>query len=261
MAGPPWWYGPRRFVLRAEVARCHASRMSNPGDTQPLVPIPSSPSSLAPQRAASRPRSRARSRRVWRWLVSITLAIIVVAGASIVGLMGLIYVQARTDEARPVDAIVVMGAAQYNGRPSPVFEARLTQALALYNAGMAPTIVVTGGKQPGDAYTEAETAAAWLIQRGVPENAIVMENVGASTWDSLEGVPSVLPPGDGTSVLVVSDGFHLFRSEMMLRQLGYQAYSSPAPDSPIEPWSPEEFGHVIRETGGVIVFLPKLLFG
>lgn len=193
--------------------------------------------------------------------MSITLALVVAAGASIVGLMGLIYIQARTDEARPVDAIVVMGAAQYNGSPSPVFEARLMQALALYNAGMAPTVVVTGGKQPGDAFTEAETASGWLTQRGVPADAIVLENEGTSTWASLEGVPAVLPPDDDTSVLVVSDGFHLFRSEMMLRELGYRAYSSPAPDSPIEPWSPVEFGHVIRETGGVLVFLPKVLFG
>jgi len=198
---------------------------------------------------------------MWRWVVSICLALVVIAVAGIVGLMGMIYIQARTDEARPVDAIVVMGAAQYNGRPSPVFEARLTQALALYNAGMAPTIVVTGGKQPGDAYTEAESATGWLVERGVPEGAILMEDEGASTWASLEGVPAVLPPDDDTSVLVVSDGFHLFRSEMMLRELGYRAYSSPAPDSPIEPWSPVEFGHVIRETGGVLVFLPKMVFG
>ena len=194
-----------------------------------------------------------------RWLLSIVLSLVIIAIAGVAGIAGLVYMQARTDEARPVDAIVVLGAAQYNGRPSPVFESRLAHALSLYNDGLAPTIVVTGGKQPGDTFTEAETAYGWLVERGVPDGAILMENEGRSTWDSLKGVRDVLAD-DEASVLIVSDGFHLFRSEMMMRELGFDTYSSAAPNSPIEPWSPVEFGHVIRETGGVLVFLPRVLF-
>lgn len=249
-------------MLRGGVPWCHASRMVNTGDTQPLAPIHPHSSPLAPERVASRSSARPRlrqRRRAGRWLLSIAISLVVIAIAGVAGIAGMIYLQARTDEARPVDAIVVLGAAQYNGRPSPVFESRLAHAFSLYNEGLAPTIVVTGGKQPGDAYTEAETAYGWLVERGVPEDAILMENEGRSTWDSLKGVDDVLA-GEGASVLVVSDGFHLFRSEMMLRELGFDAYSSPAPDSPIEPWSPVEFGHVIRETGGVLVFLPRMLF-
>jgi uncharacterized SAM-binding protein YcdF (DUF218 family) len=204
--------------------------------------------------------TRSRRRRAGRWVVAILLTLLVVAGGGTVGSPALVVAQARTDEARPVDAIVVMGAAQYNGRPSPVFAARLEHALALYRQGLDPTVVVTGGKQPGDAYTEAETARAWLVERGVPDDAIVAENAGRSTWGSIQGVPAVLPP-DGTSVLIVSDGFHLFRSELMFRELGYDAYSSPAPDDAIAPWSRQELGYVVRETGGVLAFLPEMLFG
>jgi uncharacterized SAM-binding protein YcdF (DUF218 family) len=237
--------------------------MTNSGDTQPLAPLHPHPTPLAPDRTEPRAPSIARSRRrrAGRWAIAIVLSIAILVVGGILGVMTLVYLQARTDEARPVDAIVVMGAAQYNGRPSPVFRARLEHALTLYNAGIAPMVVVTGGRQPGDEYTEAGVAADWLAERGVPEDAILMEDVGRSTLESLEGVAEVRPARDGTSVLVVSDGFHLFRSELMLRELGYEAYSSPAPGSPIEPWSSVEFGYVTRETGGVLTFLPRMLFG
>lgn len=194
-----------------------------------------------------------------RWALSIVLSLIVVSTAVIGGVTAMIYYQARTDEARQVDAIIVMGAAQYNGRPSPVLEARLEHALSLYNEGMAPVIVVTGGSQPGDAFTEAEAGYAWLLDRGVPESAIFMENEGRSTWESIQGVADVLPPESAERALVVSDGFHLFRSELMMRHLGYEAYSSPTTISPIRAWSPTEFSYVVRETGGVLVFLPTML--
>jgi uncharacterized SAM-binding protein YcdF (DUF218 family) len=236
--------------------------MIDSGDTQPLPalhpqPSPRSSAVASPRRVAT---VHSRRRRPWRWVVAVALTLVVLASGVIVGTAALVIMQARTDEARPVDAIVVMGAAQYNGRPSPVFEARLEHALTLYREGLAPAIVVTGGKQPGDAYTEAESAQGWLVERGVPESAILTENAGRSTWESIKGVPAVLPP-DGTSVLIVSDGFHLFRSELMFRKLGYAAYSSPAPDDAIRPWSREELGYIVRETGGVLAFLPEMVFG
>jgi uncharacterized SAM-binding protein YcdF (DUF218 family) len=235
--------------------------MIDSGDTQPLPslhpPSPSSPAVASPRPSSS---ARTRPRRVLRWATAILLTAIILAGGAIFGTAAMVIAQARTDEARPVDAIVVMGAAQYHGRPSPVFEARLEHALALYERGLAPIIVVTGGKQPGDTYTEAEAAQIWLMERGVPEDAIRLENEGRSTRGSIKAVPDVLPPAGGVSVLVVSDGFHLFRSELMFRDLGYDAYSSPAPDSPIEPWSAAELAYVVRETGGVLAFLPEMWF-
>lgn len=235
--------------------------MIDSGDTQPL-PSLSSPSPAASSVASpwSNAAVRPRRRPIRRWVAALLLTVLIVVGGLIAGTAVLVMMQARTDEARPVDAIVVMGAAQYNGRPSPVFEARLQHALALYEQGLAPRIVVTGGKQPGDVYTEAEAAELWLVDRGVPAEAILMENAGRSTRGTIKAVPQVLP-ANGTSILIVSDGFHLFRSELLFRDLGYAAFSSPAPDSPIRPWSPQELAHVVRETGGVLLFLPEMWFG
>lgn len=231
--------------------------MIDSGDTQPL-PIRGHQS--APSRSGRTIASPSHRRRAIRWTVSIVVSLGVIIIAGIGGITGLIYLQARIDEARQVDAIVVMGAAQYNGRPSPVLEARLEHALVLYERGYAPEIVVTGGKQSGDAFTEARASADYLIERGVPESSILLENEGRSTWESMQGVPALLAPDDGTRVLVVSDGFHLFRSEMMLRTLGYKTFASAAPDSPITPWSVPEFAYVIRETGGVLAFLLEYLW-
>ncbi len=185
-------------------------------------------------------------------MVAVPLAILLI--------MGGVYWQARTDQARPVDAIVILGAAQYNGRPSPVLEARLNQALSLWNKGLAPRIIVTGGKQPGDAFTEAETEAAYLTDHGVPADAILYENEGRDTWQSMQGVAQVLKGTDIQRLLIVSDGFHLLRARIMARELGFTAYGSPAQDSPIAAWSGEEFSYVIRETGGIIEILPKFIF-
>lgn len=230
--------------------------MTDSGDTQPLTTVRrQSPPLASPTPSSSRPR-----RTVFRWLLSALVAIFIMLVVGMCGIVALVYVQARTDEAQPVDAIIVMGAAQYNGRPSLVLEARLEHALALYEAGYAPNIVVTGGKQSGDEFTEAQAESDYLVERGVPQSAILMEDEGRSTWQSMQGVPEVLSPVNGTSVLVVSDGFHLFRSELMLRSLGYRTFGSAAPSSPIRPWSASEFAYVIRETGGVLVFLPEYLW-
>lgn len=194
-----------------------------------------------------------------RWVVTIA-AILALLAMIVLGFVVAIYAEARGDEARPVDAIIVLGAAQYNGRPSDVFTARLQHGLDLYNEGYAPWIIVTGGRQEGDAFTEADTAETWLMNRGVPEDAILMENQGRDTWQNLKGARDAAEPHDIKTVLIVSDGFHLFRAERMANAVGFEAYTSPAPDSPIRPWSAVEFSYVIRETVAVIVQMPRWLF-
>ncbi len=154
-----------------------------------------------------------------------------------------------------------MGAAQYNGVPSEVFQARLDHAFDLYEQGYAPLIALTGGKMPGDAFTEAESGAQYLIERGVPASDLVWENEGRSTWQSMQGVTDVLDQRDVESVLIVTDGFHLMRSELMARKLGFTAYGSAAPESPIRPWSANEFSYAIRETGGILALIPTLFGG
>lgn len=200
------------------------------------------------------------ARRGHRRWVTVLAGLVLLVPLTLFGILGAIYWQARTDEARPVDAIVVMGAAQYNGHPSEVLEARLDHALELYRAGLAPMIIVTGGNQPGDTYTEAGTSEQYLIDRGVPPGAILMEDQGQDTWESIEGVATVTENTDIHTVLIVSDGFHLFRAERMANAIGLNAYSSAAPDSPIAPWSGAELSYAIRETGAVIAHLPDILF-
>jgi len=192
-------------------------------------------------------------------MFSILLFIIFAIPLLLLSLVGAIYWQARTDEATRVDAIVVLGAAQWNGRPTDVLRARLDHALDLYEGGFAPYVIVTGGKQAGDAYTEAETSRNYLVERGVPEAAILLENTSHNTWGNIEGIHQIEAARDIHSLLIVSDGFHLFRAEMMARHAGFEVHSSAAPGSPIGKWSTNEFSYVLRETAGVIAFLPEYL--
>lgn len=203
---------------------------------------------------------RALPRPAWRrWLRRAFLLVVCLIPLTIVLVGGAVYWVARTASAQPADAIVVLGAAQYNGRPSEVFRARLDHALDLYQEGYAPLIVLTGGKQPGDAYTEAESGKQYLLDRGVPQSAIRWENEGRDTWQSMQGVVDVLEGSSVESLLIVSDGFHLLRTGLMARELGFTASGSASTESPIRPWSGAELSYVIRETGGILAFVPMMV--
>ena len=202
-------------------------------------------------------RPRERSRKL-AWFRSILVLLVLAVPLFLFLVAGAVYWQARTDEARPADAIVVLGAAQYNGRPSPVLSARLDHALALYDRELAPVIVLTGGRASGDVYSEAEAGRLYLEERGVPSSAMVIENEGRDTLSTMRGVAEVLEDSDISRLLLVSDGFHLLRSELMARHFGFEAHSSAAPDGPIRPWSGSELAYVIRETGGILAFLPTM---
>lgn len=270
-------------MLQEQQDGCHAWAMRDAGDkgripstTQPARPVTSAQGATAsPSGQQQRPpaggplrtispsieeQRRVGPTGVARWIYRLIMVFAVFVPLGILLITGGVYWQARTDQARPVDAIVILGAAQYNGRPSEVLQARLEQALTLWNEGLAPRIVVTGGKQPGDAFTEAETEANYLTEHGVPSSVILYENSGRDTWQSMQGVAAVLKGTDTKRLLIVSDGFHLLRARLMARELGFTAFGSPAKDSPITPWSGNEFSYVIRETGGIIVILPKFIF-
>jgi uncharacterized SAM-binding protein YcdF (DUF218 family) len=160
-----------------------------------------------------------------------------------------VWRSARSDEARSADAIVVLGAAQYDGRPSPVLAARLDHALELWQRGYAPRIVVTGGKRPGDRFTEATASADYLIARGVPDAAILREVHGTSTWESLAATARILRNRGFESVLVVSDPYHSLRARDTARELGLDAHSSPTHTSPVHGWA--EWKRMFREAAGV----------
>lgn len=135
------------------------------------------------------------------------------------------------DQAQPVEAIVVMGVAQYDGRPSPQLQARLDHVITLWNAGLAPLVVTTGGNQPGDRFTEAEASRRYLVEAGVPESAILLEDRGTSTLDSLQRVHDILAEQDIADVLIVTDPYHAARSQMVARDLGLVAHVSSTPTS------------------------------
>lgn len=144
------------------------------------------------------------------------------------------------------DVIIVMGAAQYDGVPSNLLEVRLQEGLDLWKDGRAPLIAVTGGKQSGDRFTEAAAGRRWLTDRGVPANAIVSEDVGRSTWQSLSQLAPVLQEQSVETAIVVSSHWHVQRAALILHQLGYDASTSPVPgDSGSLAWNTKALGELL----------------
>jgi uncharacterized SAM-binding protein YcdF (DUF218 family) len=187
-----------------------------------------------------------------RWLrrtVLGVLAVVIIGMLYYVITLFQVWRTGESDQARPVDAIVVLGAAQYDGTPSPLLASRLDHALALYKRGLAPLIVVTGGKQPLDHFTEADSEARYLIDRGVPESAIVREDSGRTSWDSLGGVADILGERGLHRVLLVSDPFHSMRIRAMADELDLDAYVSPTRTSPIR--GTAAFRRMLKEAAGV----------
>ncbi len=208
-----------------------------------------------PVRPSPLPAPRSRLAEAWRWFVTGVLFLILAVGLLAVSLLIAIYLQAHSDQTRPVDAIVVMGTAQFNGRPGRVLEARLEQALQAYQEGAAPLVVVTGGRAPGDVMSEAETERDYLIEQGVPAEAIILENEGRTSWESLQGAAALLEARDLSRVLLVSDGFHLLRVKLMARDLGLTPFGVPATESPIGRRPASEFSYIVREAGGIVFHL------
>jgi uncharacterized SAM-binding protein YcdF (DUF218 family) len=140
---------------------------------------------------------------------------------------------ARSNDDRRSQAIIVLGAAQYNGRPSPDFKARLDHTAALYHRHLAPLVVVTGGEQPGDRFTEASAGADYLHARGVPDAAIQRESTSHSSWESLSAAARFLHPEGIRRVVLVSDPFHSLRIRLIASDVGLDAVTSPTRTSPI----------------------------
>ena len=157
----------------------------------------------------------------------------------------------RSDYGGPVDAIVVMGAAQYDGRPSPQLAARLDHVAELWPEGRAGLVVVTGGKRPGDRFTEAEASAAYLEEHGVPASAIVLEDQGTSSYESLQGVAALLDERGLDEVLIVTDPYHALRSRLIAGEVGLDAHVSPTPTSVVH--GGEQTVRELQEAAGVAI--------
>jgi uncharacterized SAM-binding protein YcdF (DUF218 family) len=147
--------------------------------------------------------------------------------------LGAVLAWERHDQSRPVGAIVVLGAAQYVGRPSPVLRARLDHAIALWRRGLAPIMIVTGGTGRGDTTSEAAVSQRYVVQHGVPIRAILLETEGRTTSESMAGVSALMGGQGRRDVLLVSDPFHMLRLTIIARRHGLEPYASPTPTSPI----------------------------
>jgi uncharacterized SAM-binding protein YcdF (DUF218 family) len=144
--------------------------------------------------------------------------------------------QSDLDEARPADIIIVLGAAEYRGKPSPVLKARLDHALWLYYKGLAPRILTTGGAGGDPVFTEGVVGRDYLVKRGIPSEAIVVEEEGESTMYSTAAAAEIMRRMGLHSCIVVSDGYHIFRVKKMLEFRGLNVYGSPRPSVPKGTW-------------------------
>ena len=146
-----------------------------------------------------------------------------------------VLIWSSRDEARPAQAIVVLGAAQYAGKPSPVLRARLDHALDLWNRHLASLLILTGGTGPGDTTSDAAVGRTYARKHGVPDSAILVENEGRTTSESMRAVAGMLEVRGLQSALLVSDPFHMLRLRILARRFGFTPYTSPTQTSPISP--------------------------
>jgi uncharacterized SAM-binding protein YcdF (DUF218 family) len=162
--------------------------------------------------------------------IGLALAVLAVAYLGVTAVQ--VWLASRRDHARSAEAIVVLGAAQYDGKPSPVFRARLDHAADLYERGLAPVIVVTGGRVPGDDFTEASAGSGYLEGKGVPSEDLLLESGGTTSWESLRGTARFLEPKGIDQVVLVSSPFHALRTTHIAGEVGLHGYASPTRTGP-----------------------------
>lgn len=166
-----------------------------------------------------------------------------------------VWRQSHRDELHSADAIVVLGAAQYDGRPSPVFAARLDHGLYLFEEGFSDLIIVTGGSRPGDRFTEAQAAVLYLGARGVGPDHLAGEGRGTTTLESLRGVREIAGARGVESLLLVSDPLHSERIKRIARDLGFEAvYTSPASYERLRRTRRTKARQLLREVGSLILY-------
>jgi uncharacterized SAM-binding protein YcdF (DUF218 family) len=159
-----------------------------------------------------------------------------------------VLIWSSRDEARPAQAIVVLGAAQYAGKPSPVLRARLDHALDLWNRHLASLLILTGGTGLGDTTSEAAVGRTYAKRHGVPDSAIIVESEGRTTSESMKAVAGMLEVRGLQSALLVSDPFHMLRLRILARRFGFTPYTSPTRTSPISPNREERWKYIFSES-------------
>lgn len=190
------------------------------------------------------------SRTVRRVVGAVVLGVLLV----LVGTAGRVWWTARGDDRAHTDAIVVLGASQFDGRPSSVLEARLEHARDLIRAGVAPRILTVGGGRPGDRFTEAAAGEAYLRRRGVDRQRLLAIGVGRNTLESLRALDGVMRQRGWCSVTIVTDPWHALRSRTMARDLGLTARSSPTRNGPSVRTRGTEVRYIARETAAYLYY-------
>ncbi len=178
---------------------------------------------------------------------ALTVAVVIVFAVWLVSVSAVVMWSKR-DEARRAQAIVVLGAAQYAGKPSPVLRARLDHALDLWNRHLASVLILTGGTGAGDTTSEAAVGRTYVRKRGVPDSAILEENEGRTTSESMRAVAGMLEVRGLQSALLVSDPFHMLRLRILARRFGFTPYTSPTQTSPISPNREERWKYIFSES-------------
>ena len=173
-------------------------------------------------------------------------AVLMALGGWLVSL-AMVIIWSQRDTRRPAHAIVVLGAAQYDGKPSPVLRARVDHAIQLWRRGLAPLLFMTGGRGPGDTTSEAAVERRYAISNGVPASAILMEEESRSTSESLRTVAAMLGK-DSRAVILVSDPFHMLRLSILARRFGLQPRTSPTRTSPISANRSASWAYTLRES-------------
>jgi uncharacterized SAM-binding protein YcdF (DUF218 family) len=160
------------------------------------------------------------------------LAIAIALAALVLRTARRIERQSTIDEARPADVIVILGAAEYRGKPSPVLRGRLDHGLELYRSRQAPLIMTTGGAGGDPVFTEGQVGRDYLVRQGVPSEGILVESEGDTTVHSMAAAGEIMRRMELESCIVVSDGYHIYRAKKILESLGFQVYGSPRPETP-----------------------------
>jgi len=157
------------------------------------------------------------------------VAIVFVLASSVIAIR--IQQASRGDPPQKADAIVVFGAAEYSGRPSPVLKARLDHALELFHRGLAPVVITTGGAGLDPVYSEGGVGREYLQEHGIPDADLIGETQGSDTDESATRVANIMYTNHLRTALVVSDGYHMFRIKQMMARKGIEAFGAPRPDS------------------------------
>ncbi len=175
--------------------------------------------------------SASASNRRSHWIIRLLLIAALVVAGYLIFVSSQIVAESSKQDLQPADAIVVFGAAQYDGRPSPVFRARLDHAFELFHQHLAPVVLTTGGSGSDPSFSEGGVGHDYLVHRGIPESSVIAETQGSDTAESAKRLAVIMRENHMSSCIAVSDAYHVFRIRNLLEHEGIRVYVSPRPDS------------------------------